>query len=363
MEDHESQLRREEMRRRTVNRSANRDLRTSNPMARPMDRTSGNGVVYARRPRRFRLDLTAVLGIAFAVFLCASIITLIVVLRGPSHRSETSLALAGEKGREAIVNQPLPAGQTKILLLGTDQRPNDGSYRTDVILLLVLDTDQMTVSAVSFPRDLWVKVPDLYEMKINQVQATGGFDATAKMFQENFGVKPDYYVMTNFDGFTQFIDNRGGVDVEVGAELTDDCDLPQARDGDCTVTPGIVHMDGATALWYVRSRHTTSDLDRLRREQEVLYALFRKMINFRSVALLSEMKGEVADNVETNISIEKALSFLPIAVRVMNSPDRVRHFAIGEDQATPTFSWNGMWILLPDPEAIRGLLQEAGIKM
>jgi LCP family protein required for cell wall assembly len=255
----------------------------------------------------------------------------------------------------------VPAGQTKILLLGSDQRPDDSGYRTDVIILLTLDPQKMTVSAVSFPRDLWVKVPSLYEMKINQVFALGGFDAMAEMFQANFGVTPDDYVLTNFAGFTGFVDNQGGVDVAVGQELTDTCDLPQEQNDNCTVTPGVVHMDGPTALWYVRSRATSSDFDRLRRAQEVVYGLFNKMVKLASLTKLSEIKTALADNVETDLSIEKALSFLPFATRLLQSPDHIQRFAITEDQATPSWSWNGMWILLPDTEAIKSLLQKAGV--
>lgn len=319
--------------------------------------------VYARRPqpKRDGVDLTLLLGIAFVVCLCASIATLGVILSGNARKAAPP-PVEEAKNPPASVVGPTGNHQINILLLGSDQRAGDGGYRTDVLLLVAIDTEKNTVSAVSFPRDLWVKVPSMYEMKINQVQGLGGFEATAGMFEANFGVKPDYYVMTNFDGFTQFIDNRGGIEVEVGQELTDDCDLPQAKDGDCTVMPGTEHMDGPTALWYVRSRHTTSDLDRLRRAQEVIYAICKKMIDFRSIVTLTEMKAELEGNVETNLSIEKVISLLPVAAHVLNNPDSIHRAAIGEEQASPFWSWNGMWILLPDYEKIDGLLRDAGLK-
>ena len=121
-------------------------------------------------------------------------------------------------------------------------------------------------------------------------------------------------------------------------------------------------MDGATALWYVRSRHSSSDFDRLRRAQEVLTAIFKKLVNFNSLTKLGEIKAALDKNIETNLSIEKAASFLPVAVHVLQYPDQIRRFAINEDQATPSWSWNGMWILLPDPGAIQKVLREAGIK-
>jgi LCP family protein required for cell wall assembly len=361
-------------------RSVNQDARMgASPMARPAAGSpfSSSPVVsplaesLARTHREMRVRREkALLLCGLAVLaLSASFIALLLTKLSSSQPSlptpvvvQTNNQASLANNQNAAVSLPMPAGQTKILLLGSDQRPDDNGYRTDTIILLTLDPQKMTVSAVSFPRDLWVKVPSLYEMKINQVFGLGGFDAMAGMFQANFGVTPDYYVLTNFAGFTRFIDNQGGVDVAVGQELTDACDLPQARNGNCTVEPGTVHMDGATALWYVRSRYTSSDFDRLRRAQEVLYGLFKKMVSLASVTKLSEIKTALADNVETNISIAKALSFLPLASDVLQSPDHIQRFAITEDQATPFWSWNGEWILLPDTDAIHSLLQQAGVQ-
>lgn len=319
-----------------------------------------SGSVTVRRARRARQKLKLVLGISLALLLCLSAVTVKALLIPAAAHAKAKPAAASTSS-PAVGVAANGNAQIKILLLGSDQRPEDGSYRTDVILLVVLDVNNSRISVVSFPRDLWVKVPALYEMKINQVQGLGGFEATAGMFEANFGVKPDYYVLTNFAGFTQFIDNRGGIEVAVAQTLTDDCDLPQARAGDCTVEPGKVHMNGATALWYVRSRYTSSDLDRLRREQEVLLAIVKKTITFQTVAKLAEFKAEIANNVETNLSVQKAVLLLPFAARALSQPDQIQRFTIGEAQTTPSWSWNGMWILLPDLDAIHQLLLNAGI--
>ncbi len=339
-----------------INRSPNRNIPS---MARPINRRR-------RTPRlnlNIRLDLVTVLTVVFVILASATLITLVNVLwpKTPSAKASTSAPVEVTQAAP-VVSQPMPGGQTKILLLGSDQRPDDPGYRTDVILLITLDTDTMTVSAVSFPRDLWVQVPSLYEMKINQVFALGGFEAMAELFQANFGVTPDYFVMTNFDGFTQFINNRGGIDVEVGESLSDRCDLPQNQGGECLVEPGMVHMDGQTALWYVRSRKTTSDYDRLRRQQEVVYALAKKVLSFGSIVEFPKMIKEVENNIQTNLGVEKAIAFIPLATQVVSDSSRIKRFAIDENQATPTYSWDGMWILLPDTAAIQAVLQEAGVK-
>jgi LCP family protein required for cell wall assembly len=251
---------------------------------------------------------------------------------------------------------------TNILLLGSDQRAGDNGFRTDVILLVSINQDTGIVSVVSFPRDTWVDASGLWEMKINIIFGMAGFEALADTFENNFGVKPDYYLMTNFDGFTGIIDSLDGVDVEVGETLTDDCDLPQQRDGDCTVEPGTVHMDGPTALWYVRSRHTSSDYDRMRRMQEVTVAVFNRLMRMQAMRQIPEIYERFSNSVETNMGVKDILPLLQIASAVFSDPDRISKYTIAEEYTTEMISWDGMWILLPDLEAIKAMLKEAGVE-
>jgi len=344
---------------------------TGQSMARPLPTKKNNGFklhvpkINGRLPKiNLKFNLTTILGALFVFFACLTMITTMVAIVQHFSKDRKAVAASMEEEYVPVVVTPNFSSQIKVLLLGSDLRPNDGGFRTDAIMMVVLDPDLMKINVVSFPRDLWVQVPSLWEMKINQVFQLGGFDATAEMFETTFGIRPDYYVMTNFNGFIQFIDNRGGVEVNAASDFSDRCDLPlQDANGDCYIQEGTVHMDGATALWYVRARASSNDIDRNRREQEVLYALAKKMVSFQSITKLSSMKDEIQDNVETNMTIEQAVKLMPFVAMVLNQPDKINSIAIGEDQAYPSWSWDGMWILLPDVEAIQNLLREAGIKL
>lgn len=312
----------------------------------------------------FKWNLTSFLVVLFIFFASLTMITTVVAFASFFSKGKTANAAPVQEEFVPVVVTPNFDNQIKILLLGSDLRPNDGSYRTDAILLIVLDPDLMKINVVSFPRDLWVRVPALWEMKINQVMQIGGFDAVAGMFEANFGIRPDYYVMTNFNGFTEFIDNRGGIDVHVGSDFSDQCNLPQKDiNGDCFVDQGVVHMDGPMALWYVRARTTSNDLDRTRREQEVLFALAKKLVSFQSITQLSSMKDEIQENVETNMTIEQAVKLMPFVAMVLNQSEKINQISIGEDQAYPMWSWDGMWILMPELDKIQNLLIEAGIRL
>jgi LCP family protein required for cell wall assembly len=286
-----------------------------------------------------------------------------------------------EKNTPAIVN-PLPAststsdpvaladriagrghnkGRTDILVLGSDLREYDGTYRTDVIMLVSINMETNQVSVVSFPRDLFIEVPEHYPMKINTVMEMGGFKALRDAFEQNFGVRPRYYVMTHFQGVIDIVDSLDGVTVAVTEPLTDRCDLPQAVDGYCSVEPGAVPMDGATALWFIRSRESTSDYDRLRRSKEVGHAIFDKMISGGAIGRVAELYGAYRESLDTNMGVSDIIPLLPVAARVYKDQNLVQAAAIGENEAAPTWSWDGMWILMPDLEAIRGVMRSVGI--
>jgi LCP family protein required for cell wall assembly len=114
-----------------------------------------------------------------------------------------------------------PEDQINILLLGSDQRPNDGGFRTDTIQLLTINPSAGSVKLTSFPRDLYVNIPGYTVQRINTAFGWGGFDALADTMEYNFGVRPEYYVLINFDAFMDGINSLGGVVVDVKRDFCD----------------------------------------------------------------------------------------------------------------------------------------------
>jgi LCP family protein required for cell wall assembly len=257
------------------------------------------------------------------------------------------------------INKPRPEGQVNILLLGSDWRPGMG-YRTDVIMVLSLYPDQGKVTVTSIPRDLYVHIPGLGEDRINVVQAYGGFALTQAAFQDNFDISLDYYMMTNFAGFQNIVDTLGGINVYAAWTLTDVCDLPQAVNKYCTVPAGWNNLNGATALWYVRSRHSSSDFDRLRRAQEVIKAIFSKLISLDAVERSAELYDLFISSVETNIPLETVVNLLPLAARVAGDTSKIEAFAIGGDE---TYDYivpsTGAMVLVPDWDLIKEIILKA----
>jgi len=252
-----------------------------------------------------------------------------------------------------------PDGQVNILILGSDWRENSG-YRTDVVLLLSIFTKEKKVSLVSFPRDLWVTIPGLQEERINTAMGYGGFPLLASTFEYNFAIHIDHYMMTNFYGFKGIVDTLGGIDIEASQNTADKCDLSYAHGSWCSVGPGTEHLDGEKALWYVRSRYTSNDFDRTRRAQEVLQALFKKIMTLDAISRAPEIYNLFISSVETDLSLSDILALIDVAPVFLSDSSSIRRYAIGTNQVTSyVIPSSGASVLLPNYEAIWQVIQEA----
>lgn len=253
-----------------------------------------------------------------------------------------------------------PDQQVNILILGSDFRPGQG-YRTDVFMLLSLYPKEGTASVISFPRDLYIYLPGIGNQRINVAQPFGGFELSKAVLEENFGVTADHYVMTNFQGFKGIINSLGGINVNVSQYLSDHCELPQGdANKNCTVYAGVNYMDGDTALWYVRSRYTTSDLDRTRRAQEVILAIFSKLMSLNAISRAPELYNLYINSVETDLTVSDILPLLPLATSILNDTSKLRRYAIGISEVTPTtLPQSGASVLLPDFGAIHQLILQS----
>jgi LCP family protein required for cell wall assembly len=246
-----------------------------------------------------------------------------------------------------------PSNQVNILILGSDKRAYTGGFRTDVILLVTVNFEQKTINLTSFPRDLYVYMPGYYQERINATQFKGGFQLTAATFEYNFGVRPDYYVLLEFSGFESIINMMGGIDVSVAQSLTDQRD----GYGYYTVNPGRVHMDGATALWYVRARYTTSDFDRTRRQQEVLLAVVDRMINLDMIPKIPQLYQQYQNTVKTDLALEDIVPLVPLAPEFLDG--NFGRYAIGREHVTSWVTSSGSAVLLPNTAAIQAVLKAA----
>ena len=185
------------------------------------------------------------------------------------------------------------SGRINLLLLGVDRRSGtDWTYRTDTILIATLDPESGTAGLLSIPRDLQVPIPGNGADRINtanvwgylQDYPGGGPALLQTTVEANFGIPLDGYLMIDFGAFAQIVDTLGGIDVDVPKPLHD-TRYPDPRPGDphafktIHFDPGPQHMDGQRALEYARSRMSTSDFDRAKRQQAILLAIRQRALS------------------------------------------------------------------------------------
>lgn len=247
-----------------------------------------------------------------------------------------------------------PPAPMDILILGLDARPGEGfATRTDSIILLGVDPGRVRVSMLSIPRDLFIDVPGYGLQRINTVNAIGeqaqpgsGPALLSSGIEQDFGIGVDRYIRLNFDGFVQLVDAVGGITIEVERTIVDNAyPLPDGSTTSIRFDPGMQVMDGETALIYARTRHSDDDYARAGRQQQVIMALSRKLIN---PLYLPGALAALTRSVDTNMTLFDMVSVTPT---ILFNAGRFDNLVINRDWITsrdgvavPNFAALQPWI-------------------
>lgn len=243
---------------------------------------------------------------------------------------------------------PIPNEVKTVLLLGSDYRPELG-YRTDVMLLMGLNTRTNEVHLISFPRDLWVTIPGLGEQRLNTAFPFGDWQLLSDTFASNFGFRPDHYAMVDFQGFKHLVDVLDGIVVSVGERTEDECHMNDS--GWCVVEPGEVPMNSDEALWYVRARLNSSDFDRTRRAQEVIQAMAKKALQPSEILNLDNVIRAIFRTVKTDLTVSNSILYVLPASKFADL--KFTTFRLTPDDAVPGMTDAGASVLYPNFPAIR----------
>lgn len=265
--------------------------------------------------------LAPVAGVALALVMVVSMAAVIV-----AHTVQTRLddqinriddVFVGLDDRPEKPASGTAAKALNILVMGTDRRSEvpttgtaataaewiPGAQRTDTIMVLHVDGDRQGASLVSIPRDSWVDVPGHGTMKVNAAFSLGGPSLAVETIEQLTDLRIDHLAVIDWAGFQSLIDSVDGVDVTVPRTITD----PHLH---VVWVRGRQHLDGSQAMLYVRQRYglPRGDLDRVRRQQAVLRALFRSSLH----TLRSKRPWavyELLDTVTRTISVDDSWSF------------------------------------------------------
>lgn len=258
----------------------------------------------ARQRRRGRMVKRGVLGGLLAVLLVGVVGVGAWFVRVTGNLSGNGVL--GEGIRMILNDSDVAREPFYILLLGTDGRPGEDTYRSDSIILARVDPTEKQATLISIPRDTMV-VYNGETMKINATHSVDGPEGVVKAVNQLcFGgeQKISHYAEINFEGMEQLIDAVGGIDLNATEEVDDPEHL------DIKIETGYQHMDGATALTYARCRYTYADGDytRMRHQRQVLAALASKILNELDATTVMGIVEALSEVVMTTLSPQDIIS-------------------------------------------------------
>lgn len=241
-----------------------------------------------------------------------------------------------EKIPRPKVLPPLPSTKN-FLLVGHNKR------LADSIILAAVNESANKITLISIPRDLVVN-----GRKINEYLSLYGVTELKEKVETVSGLPIHAYAIFDFHAFETIIDILGGIDIYVPTALYD----PLYPDGSVgytlySISAGAHHMSGAEALKYARSRHSTSDFDRAKRQQQILKAIQERILNFDILNRLDEVRG-IFETLVT--AIETDLPFLIVMdaiVKYQTYTIESGHVISTENFLSSGTNIAGQYILLP----------------
>ncbi|MDP3793014.1 MAG: LCP family protein [bacterium] len=254
-----------------------------------------------------------------------------------------------------------------ILILGIrgedDENAEEaGALLSDTIMVLSYDEITKKMSLVSIPRDLYVRIYGTKKDKINSAYEIGilrknslGF--TKKLISRITGVYIDNAIVLDFASFKTVIDDLGGVDVELEKPFTE----KQQWGYEFNLPAGQNHLNGQTALYYTRSRFSSSDFDRAQRQQKIILAIKDKILELnlltdpiKSLSILNSIRK----NIETDLNVWDASGLLELS-RQFNTESVVQRYVITTEnlvyESNMQTEYGNLYVLLPNGDNLRGI--------
>jgi len=267
---------------------------------------------------------------------------------------------------------PSPNGaqaRINILLTGIDSSPTRTQSLNDTLLVVSLDPVTGQMAMISFPRDMaHLPLPGggTYDGKINSIMSyadrnparypEGGMVALTAEISYLLGARVDYYASVDLEGFRKLIDRVGGVTIDVAKAIDDPgyggWDQP-GRIG-FKLSAGRHDLDGETALAYVRTRKGIGDSDfgRARRQQQLLVALQRKLIDPAMLPNLPGLLKDATQTLKTNFPPDRLSEMLALARKTDEAS--IKRYVLGPPYTTHPLDVS-TYILIPDMARIAKL--------
>lgn len=267
--------------------------------------------IYKTKKRRKRI-MTFILLPLLILTLSATAYGAFLYNKAQSVINESYQPIERETSREKVDPKE---ENTSILFIGVDDsnvRNFDGGSRSDALMLATFNEKRKSVKLLSIPRDSYVYIPELgYEDKITHAHANGGVVSTIETVEGLLDIPIDYYVKMNFDAFIDVIDALGGIEADVPYTINE-MDSKDRKNA-IHLEPGLQELDGEEALALARTRKLDNDIERGKRQQEIIKAIMDKAASAQGVTKYADVIEAVGDNMTTDLSFAEMKSFIDYA--------------------------------------------------
>jgi LCP family protein required for cell wall assembly len=215
--------------------------------------------------------------------------------------------------------------------MGTDRRAEGGSWRTDSIMIIGVDRSRERAAVFSVPRDLYVQIPGYGFGRINQADYMGerrtpdggGPALVSAILEEQLGVSTQHWVRIQMDGFVQFVDAMGGVDVYLDCPFSEPIlNLNTNSWTNFTLPAGLNHLDGQDAYWFARLRLRETDIGRSSRQRAIIWALREQILSTNAILRLPQLYSAFRDTISTDLSLFDIIGLAQFGVSIQ--PENVR---------------------------------------
>ena len=226
------------------------------------------------------------------------------------------------------------------LVLGIDRDVNEGSWRTDTIMIVGFDRKNGRTAVLSVPRDLYVNIPNYGWSRINNVDYVGervlgveggGPALMSEVLNQTLGVATNHWVRVEMSGFQAIVDAIGGVTVHLDCPFYEPIfNLDTNAWEYYTLPAGDVWMDGETAYWFVRLRLRESDIGRSKRQRQFLWAMREQALNANLLLRFPELWSAFRETFTTDLSLFEMLEYARFGMGIEAENVRATGIALGE---------------------------------
>lgn len=254
---------------------------------------------------------------------------------------------------------------------GEDQKDADqtGALLTDTIMLLSYDKTTQKTTLVSIPRDLYLRIYGTKKDKINSAYEIGllrknGLGFTKKLFSRITGVYIDNIIIIDFSSFEQIVNDLGGVDIELAQPFSE----KQQWGYEFSLPAGPNHLDGQDALYYARSRFSSSDFDRAQRQQKIIMAIKDKVFQLNLISdpiKTLSILNTIRKNVNTDLgiwdigSLTELKNQFGLPVQAGGAADKIKSYSISTAnllyESHVQTDIGNLYILLPNDDNLQGI--------